>query len=125
MHSRVYERDAFLYRIEFAAAVISRGGNTTRSFDTCFESNDGDMVSAALVRRAKANPTGNLAENLYRYISKDLAEAAYERTKHLSRAELVRHAAEERERAAKDFAKFMERFRPEQTATVAAVEAAA
>ena len=125
MHSNVYEKEAFSYRVEFAAAVISRGGNTTRNFDTCFEMHDGDSVSAVLVRRAKANPNGKLAQNLYRYITKESAEAAYEATKHLTRAQLVKHAAEERERAEKAFSDFMARFRAEQAAKAVGTEAAA
>jgi len=124
MHSRVYETDAFPYRVEFAAAVISRRGNTTRNFDTCFEMHDGSSVAAALVRRTKANPNSKLAQNLYQYVTKDRAEAAYEKTKHLTHAELVKHAAEERERAAKGFAEFMEKVRAEQAAQLAAIEAA-
>jgi hypothetical protein len=49
-HSRVYERDAFAYRVNFAAGVIAKGGNTTRNFDTCCEMNDGDAVVAALMQ---------------------------------------------------------------------------
>ncbi len=124
-HSRVYEKDAFHYRVEFAASVIARGGNTTRNFDTCFEMHDGDSVSAALVRRAKANPNSSLAQNLFRYITKESAEAAYEATKHLTRAELVKHAADERERAEKAFSAFMEKFRAEQAAQLAANQATA
>src|ERR1019366_1091537 len=71
--SDVYDPDAFAYRVTFAAAVIARGGETTRRFDATGEMNDGEAVTAALVRRAKANPGGNLARNLFRYIGEEQA----------------------------------------------------
>jgi hypothetical protein len=123
--SKVYEKDAFQERVDFAAAVISRGGNTTRNYDTCFESNDGDSVAAALVRRANTNPGGKLAQNLFRYIDREGAEKAYEESKHLTHAELVKHAAEERSRAGKAFAEFLQKHRAEQEALAAEREAAA
>jgi hypothetical protein len=81
----VYDPNAFAYRVDFAASVIARGGQTTRTFDTCFEMNDGEAVAAALVRRARAKPEGNLARNLFRFISEARSLADYEETKHLSR----------------------------------------
>jgi hypothetical protein len=80
-----------------------------RTLDTCFEMSDGDSVFSSLVRRAKAKPTGRPARNLYRYIVQVGAEAAYGATKHLSGADLMKHAAEERERARKAFADLIEK----------------
>lgn len=71
----VYEPEAFRARVDFAAAVISRGGQATRRFDTCFEIFDGNEVAAALVYRARKSPAGKLAANLFRYISRDIAES--------------------------------------------------
>lgn len=116
----VYREDAFLDRINFAASAIARGRNTTRSFDTCFEMSDGDAVAAALVRRARKKPSGRLAQNLYRYITKSSAEEAYEATKHLSDEGLVKCAAKERARARNEFAARMEKRRTAEAAVKAA-----
>jgi hypothetical protein len=91
--SDVYDPDAFAYRVTFAAAVIARGGETTRRFDATGEMNDGEAVTAALVRRAKANPGGNLARNLFRYIGEEQALDHYEETKHLTVRGLTEYAA--------------------------------
>ena len=91
--SDVYDPDAFAYRVTFAAAVIARGGETTRRFDATGEMNDGEAVTAALVRRAKANPGGNLARNLFRYIGEEQALEHYEETKHLTVRGLTEYAA--------------------------------
>ena len=67
--SRVYEMDAFEYRVQFAANVISRNGAQTRAFDTTCEMYDGDAVIAALVRRIAKHPNSKLAKNFFRYFS--------------------------------------------------------
>ena len=67
---RVNEPNAFAYRVDFAAAVISRGGNTTRTFDSCFENDDGSAVAVALYRRSRRNP--KLRANLWKYIRRDI-----------------------------------------------------
>jgi hypothetical protein len=67
----------FAGRVNFAAFIITQGRRTSRSFDNCFENNDGDAVAAALVRRARTNE--RLAANLFRYISKDTATEAERR----------------------------------------------
>ena len=64
----------FAGRVNFAAFIITKGQNTSRSFDNCFENYDGDAVAAALVRRAQKNE--RLAANLFRYINRDTATAA-------------------------------------------------
>lgn len=60
----------FSYRVNFAAAHISRGANSTRSFDNCFEMWDGDAVAVALYRRARKN--AKLRKNLWNYIGREL-----------------------------------------------------
>jgi hypothetical protein len=90
----VYKASAFEDRVNYAAWVISKGAAVynARHFDTCFEMNDGDYVSAALVRRALENPTTKLAQNLFKFIGQDGALANYEKTKHLTRRELAQEA---------------------------------
>jgi hypothetical protein len=89
----VYAPDAFASRVAFAAALIARGGETSRRFDTCFEMYDGDAVAAGLMRRAKANPEGKLARNLFSYICEAGALEHYEQTKHLTARGLAEFAA--------------------------------
>lgn len=74
----VYDKENFQGRVSLAALYISEGRETTRSFDTCFEMNDGNAVAVALLRRATANPDGKLALNLWRYLGRE----AVERTAH-------------------------------------------
>lgn len=51
-----YIKDNFIGRVNYAAQCITRQtGIGGRTFDTCFEMNDGDAVVTALVRRAKKN----------------------------------------------------------------------
>jgi len=45
----------FQYRVNFAAAYMMRGITNSRALDNCFEMFDGDLVVAALVRRAMKN----------------------------------------------------------------------
>lgn len=88
MPSQIHELGGFWDRVNFASAVIARNGEPTRNFDTCFEMYDGNAVAAAVVRRAKANPDGPLARNLFpRYLGPRAIES-YEATKHLSRKQL-------------------------------------
>lgn len=70
----VNDPDNFAGRVNLAALVISKGRSTSRSFDSCFENNDGDAVATALYRRAQKSPDGDLARNLWRYLSKDSVE---------------------------------------------------
>lgn len=100
----VYAPNAFKDRVEYAAAVIARGGKTSRKFDTTGEMYDGAAVTAALVRRAKANPGGKLAQNLFKYIGEDAANQRYEETKHLTTRGLVEYASMLRAEAEKAFA---------------------
>lgn len=63
--------DDFKARVNFAANVIANGRTATRNFSSCFENNDGDAVVTALYRRAKANPDGKLAANIWRYLCEE------------------------------------------------------
>jgi hypothetical protein len=65
---------------------------------------DGEAVTAALVRRAKANPAGKLAQNLFKYIGETAANERYEATKHLSTRGLAEFAAQLRADANKAYA---------------------
>lgn len=67
----VYNENNFSGRVNYAATVILREGNNSRSFDTCFEMYDGAAVAAALWRRAQKN--AKLAAILPRYINADMA----------------------------------------------------
>jgi hypothetical protein len=53
---KVYNPAAFRYRVEYAARNLVKGTTDSRQFDTCFEMNDGDAVTAAIVKRALKNP---------------------------------------------------------------------
>jgi hypothetical protein len=75
--SRLNDPENFAGRVNFAAFIIMQGRPTSRSFDNCFENNDGDAVAAALVRRARTNE--RLAVNLFRYISEGTATEAAKR----------------------------------------------
>lgn len=55
MKNIVYQREAFEARVSYAAKCFMLG-ISSRSFDTCFEMGDGDLVVTALVRRAMKNP---------------------------------------------------------------------
>ena len=91
--SDVYDPDAFAYRVTFAAAVIARGGETTRRFDATGEMNDGEAVTAALVRQAKANPRGEISLAISFAIRRGAGAEHYEETKHLTVRGLTEYAA--------------------------------
>ena len=65
--SQLNREDNFAGRVNYAAQVITNLRNTSRSFDNCFENYDGDVVVAALVRRAEKNV--RLRENLPAYLT--------------------------------------------------------
>lgn len=90
----------FAGRVNYAAQVITNRRNTSRSFDNCFENYDGDVVVAALVRRAEKNV--RLRENLPIYLGvESLAkmEAKF-RGKNLKEASRQMIAASKAEHAA-------------------------
>ncbi len=108
----VYDPDAFAQRVNYAAQCIVAGGNRTRTrhFDTCFEMCDGDLVVAALIRRAAKNP--NLTQAIEQVMGVDGVEhwrQTAARWVRVSARQLARAAQAERERAADDFA---QRIRP-------------
>jgi hypothetical protein len=82
-------------RVAYAAQVIIKGRTPTRAFDNCFENDDGDEVSAALVRRAAKNP--KLAANLNRYINRQMAEEAAARLAGRNLAQAAREARERKQ----------------------------
>jgi len=51
-----YDPDNFAARVNYAAQCFMRGMRSSRTFDTCFEMNDGTAVVVALVRRSLKNP---------------------------------------------------------------------
>lgn len=59
-------------RVNYAISVITRNGQCSRKFDTCFEMGDGSVVTAEIVRRSKKNT--RLANNLPKYLGKDTIE---------------------------------------------------
>ena len=50
-----YRPDSFQQRVNYAAQCILDQDTRSREFDSCFEMHDGDVVAAALVRRAQQN----------------------------------------------------------------------
>lgn len=57
--SRLNIPENFAGRVDYATKCLVRGpgaGGFSRSFDNCFENNDGEVVMAALARRALKNP---------------------------------------------------------------------
>lgn len=76
--SSLNKTEDFVRRVNYAVRVISEGRRTSRAFDSCFEEGDGDEVAAALVKRARKNE--KLHANLFKYIDKQSATEAYERT---------------------------------------------
>ena len=54
-----------------AASYISAGKNTGRAFDSCFEWHGADAVAVALYRRAEKRPETKMAQNLFKYLSRE------------------------------------------------------
>lgn len=78
-HSAPVDDGGFSRRVDTAAAYISGGRRTSRTFDSCFEMWDGDAVAVALLRRAEKRPGTRLAANLSRYLARHHVEAAADR----------------------------------------------
>jgi hypothetical protein len=69
--SRLNDPENFAGRVNYAAKVISAGRRTDgRAFDNCFENGDGDVVAAALMRRAANNP--KIAANIFRFLNEQI-----------------------------------------------------
>ena len=98
-------RAAFRSRVNLAAAHIARGTPSTRSFDNCFEMNDGDYVVTALARRAAADPAGSLARNISNYLVS--VQDTADELKHIPTRELPKHAEACIIKANRNFDKWM------------------
>ena len=86
--SNLNKHNNYAGRVNYAAQIISKGGNTSRAFDNCFENYDGDAVAAALIRRSEKNE--RLRANLPRYLRMDLAIANFEQYKGKNLTEVAR-----------------------------------
>lgn len=64
-----------------AVSYISAGRETNRSFDSCFEWWGADAVAITLYRRAQKRPDTKMAQNLFKYLSRDTVEDAVEKYK--------------------------------------------
>ena len=72
-----------------AVSYISAGRETNRSFDSCFEWWGADAVAIALYRRAQKRPDTKMAQNLFKYLSRDTVEDAVEKYKDWSDLEAL------------------------------------
>lgn len=104
---RINEENNYAGRVNYAATVIARRGTATRTFDGCFENQDGDEVAVALFRRAQANPGGPLARNIFTYLSEHTVSEAAERYADIPTRDLKHKAAESRAKARAEFEAFM------------------
>ena len=95
---RVHDNDAFQYRVNYAAKVISQGGNTTRAFDSCFEMYDGEEVATILYRRSLKNP--RLRENIWKRLCEKTVMESVAKLSHISTRDMPKQAAETRSRRA-------------------------
>lgn len=69
--SRLNDPENFAGRVNYAAQVIASGkGWHSRGFANCFENSDGDVVAAALMRRAETNP--KIAANIFKALSEPI-----------------------------------------------------
>lgn len=78
----------FQKRVDRAAAHIAANRPITRALDNCFENYDGNAVAHALFRRAAKNPNGALAQNISKYLSGEVNEAAWANGPSMTLAEL-------------------------------------
>ena len=92
----VYNPDNFQGRVAFACAYMLAGRNATRTFETCFEMADGDVVCEAIRRRAEKNP--RLSARLPKYLNTQLVEHIRAKLQHLDAKGLVAEAKRQRER---------------------------
>lgn len=91
----VYHPENFSGRVNLAAKYIIEQRRPTRSFDTCFEMFDGDVVACALYRRAIGNP--QLAANLPKYLDTSLREETMGKYANISTRALSLMARKQRE----------------------------
>ena len=64
-----------------AASYISAGRKTNRSFNSCFEWWGADAVAITLYRRAQKRPDTKMAQNLFKYLSRDTMKEVVEKYK--------------------------------------------
>lgn len=96
----------FAGRVNYAAHVITTGkGRHGRAFGNCFENHDGDVVGAALMRRAEKNP--KLAANLFRFLNESVLRDNAETYADIPTRELPRAAADLRARKEAEFAAWL------------------
>ena len=103
-----YDPENFAGRVAFAASYIAARREGTRTFDTCFEMNDGALVSTALLRRVRARPCTKLAQNIWSYLDRATVEQSALRYAEVATRDLPRVARKAREDAERSFAKFLE-----------------
>ena len=112
-----YDTDAFATRVNFSAGYIAAGRQTTRTFDTCYEMNDGDAVAVAVYRRARRNP--KLRANLWRYLTRaSLIPLAFRERRRPTRS-LPAWAAELRTQSRIEWQKTLDRWAAEDAAKAA------
>ncbi|MGQ3141255.1 hypothetical protein [Rhizobium oryzihabitans] len=95
--SRINDPENFRGRVAYAAQVIARGGANSRTFDNCFENDDGDEVAVAVLRRSRKNP--KLAANLAKYLNLALAKECDRRMADIPTRKLPEAARQSRQRA--------------------------
>tara|TARA_R110002153_G_scaffold227042_1_gene379726 strand:- start:205 stop:498 length:294 start_codon:yes stop_codon:yes gene_type:complete len=79
-----------------AASYISAGRATNRSFNNCFMWWGSDAVAITLYRRARKRPDTKMAQNLFKYLSRDTVEKVVEKYKHWDNLEeLAEHMKKE------------------------------
>lgn len=109
----------FAGRVAYAAATISAGNRSTRSFDNCFENYDGDEVAVAVYRRALKNP--KLMANFSRYLSLNTVLPCVEKLKDVATRDLPAVAAETRARRRRERDETFARWDAEKAETGATV----
>lgn len=102
-----YEKTAFASRVNLACSYISAGRRTSRTFDTCFEMNDGEAVGVAVYRRARRNP--KLRAGLFRYLDRSFIVGEAWRNRRRPTRSLPAWAAELRQTSEEAFAAMMAR----------------
>lgn len=104
----VYDPENFQGRVNLAAQYIAQGKDVScnRTFDTCFEMNDGEVVAAALYRRAQKNP--KLAQNMPRYLGMDIVKENAEQFAHVKTRDLPAQARKVREERAATFSAWLQ-----------------
>lgn len=91
-----YDPENFSGRVALAASYIAARREGTRTFDTCFEMYDGDVVATALYRRVLARPDTRLAANIWTYLDRNSVEQTAARFADVPTCELPRLARETR-----------------------------